>query len=99
MDKTSKTDGLSGKVITFLKTSEEAVCVPDDACNWVYVADVPEVTNIDTQWDSRNNYWTVVVTGTGFTGTPETTELNVNGRKQTTISVTATQATFQIVDI
>jgi hypothetical protein len=97
--KTNKTDGLSGKVITFLKTSEEAVCVPDGACNWNYVSTIPEVNNMTTQWDSTNKYWTVVVNGTGFTGTTDTTELNVNGRKQTTISLNATQAVFKIVDI
>lgn len=94
LDKTNKTDGLSGKLITFLKTSEEAVCVPDDACNWNYAANIPEVTNMTTQWDGTNNYWTVVVTGSGFTGTPETTELNINGRKQTTVSLNASQAVF-----
>lgn len=24
------------KMVTFLKTSEEAVCVPNDACSWTY---------------------------------------------------------------
>ena len=99
LDKTNKTDGLSGKFITFLKTSEEAVCVPDDACGWNYMARIPEVTDMVTQWDSRSNFWTVVVTGTGFTGNIESTELNVNGRVQTTISVSDTSAVFKIVDI
>jgi hypothetical protein len=40
-----------------------------------------------------------VVTGTGFTGDTSTTELNVNGRPQTTISVTATQAVFRVTNI
>ena len=52
-----------------------------------------------TQWDSTNNYWTVLVTGTGFTGNIQSTELNVNGRIQKTISVSDTQAVFKIVDI
>lgn len=99
LDRANKTDGTTGKVITFLKTSEEALCVPNDTCAWTYISRIPEVTNIATQWDSRNNYWTVVVTGTGFTGTTDTTELNVKGRVQTTISVSATQAVFRVVDI
>lgn len=80
LDKTNKTDATSAKVITFLKTSEEAVCVPNDACNWVYVAAVPEVQHMYTEWDDANKYWTVIVNGTGFTGTPATTELIVAGR-------------------
>jgi len=35
-----------------------------------------------TAWDSTNNWWTVVVAGTGFTGTASTTVLDVGGRKQ-----------------
>jgi hypothetical protein len=44
---------------------------------------------METVWDEINLYWTVVVNGTGMTGTPATTELNVNGRPQETISVDA----------
>ena len=40
-----------------------------------------------------------MVTGTGFTGTPETTELNVAGRKQTSVSVNSTHAIFRVSDI
>jgi hypothetical protein len=99
LDKTSKTDGLSGKVITFLKTSEEATCVPDGVCGWNYMSRIPEVTDMVTYWDTRNNYWTVEVSGTGFTGNIESTELNVNGRVQKTLSVSDTKAIFKIVDI
>lgn len=81
LDRTEKADGLQGKLIVFLKTSEEAVCQPDNApCQFNYVATIPEVTDMTTEWDATNLYWTVVVTGTGFTGTPATTELNVAGR-------------------
>lgn len=99
VDKTNKTDGTTGKVITFLKTSEEALCVPNATCAWTYTSTVPEVTGFRTQWDSSSQYWTVVVTGTGFTGTTDTTELNVNGRAQTTISLSSTEAVFRIADI
>lgn len=100
MDTTSKTDGLQGKLVVFLKTSEEAVCQPDNApCQFNYVANIPEVTDMVTEWDETNLYWTVVVTGTGFTGTPATTELNVAGRPQTTVSVTSTKAIFRVSDI
>jgi len=63
------------------------------------VSAIPEVNNMTTEWDSANSYWTVVVNGTGFTGTTDTTELHVNGRKQTTVSLNGTQAVFRIVDI
>jgi hypothetical protein len=86
-------------MITFLKTSEEAICEPNDACQWVYVDSIPEVTNMTTEWDDSNQYWTVVVNGTGFTGTPETTELNVNGKVQTTTLVNDTTAIFRINNI
>lgn len=77
-------------MITFLKTSEEALCTPNDTCSWTYISRIPEVTDMVTQWDSTNNYWTVLVTGTGFTGNIQSTELNVNGRIQKTISVSDT---------
>lgn len=54
---------------------------------------------MQAEWDSTNNYWTVVVTGTGFTGNIATTEFNVNGKKQTTVSVESTKAVFKITDI
>lgn len=50
-------------------------------------------------WDETNLYWTVVVNGTGMTGTPATTELNVNGRPQETLSVTPNQTIFKVTDI
>jgi hypothetical protein len=50
-------------------------------------------------WDETNLYWTVVLNGTGMTGTPATTELNVNGRPQETISVSANETVFKVIDI
>lgn len=67
-------------MLVFLKTSEEATCVPSDNCGWTYTSTIPEVTKMEAKWDETNLYWTVVVTGTGMTGTASTTELNVNGR-------------------
>lgn len=86
-------------MLVFLKVSEEALCVPNATCDWTYIAKVPTVTGISPVWDARNNYWTVEVTGTDFTGTAETTELNVNGRAQTTISLTSTKAIFRVTNI
>lgn len=86
-------------MLVFLKTSEEAVCVPNDTCAWTYTSTIPEVLDMVSAWDETNHYWTVVVTGTGFTGTAATTELNVNGRPQTTLSVDSTRAVFRVTNI
>lgn len=83
---TNKTAGLSGKAIVFLKTSEEADCTASNNCQFNYTDSIPEVTGISTVWDETNQYWTVVVVGTDFSGSAATTELSVNGRIQTTVS-------------
>ncbi len=80
LSKTTQTNGQTGKVVVFLKTSEEAKCEPSSACDWTYTSTIPSVTWMSPSFDSTNNYWTVVVGGTGFTGSTSTTELNVNGR-------------------
>jgi hypothetical protein len=68
-------------MLVFQKVSEEAACVPNATCAWTYSSTTPEVTNMTTAWDSSNQWWTVVVTGTGFTGNTTTTVLDVGGRK------------------
>lgn len=80
MGVTNKTDGLTGKAIVFLKTSEEAKCVAADNCSWNYTSTIPTVTSMTHAWDDVNQYWTVIVTGTSFTGNESTTELTVNGK-------------------
>lgn len=99
MDKTNQENGKTGKMLVFLKTSEEAVCVPNDTCAWTYTSTIPTVMHMYSEWDATNNYWTVVVNGTGFTGTTATTELNVNRRPQTTLSVNSSHAVFKVSDI
>lgn len=42
LDAANKTEE-EGKMIVFLKTSEEATCVPNDTCGWNYTADIPTV--------------------------------------------------------
>jgi hypothetical protein len=99
LDKATKTHGTDGKMIVFLKTSEEALCVPNNTCEWTYTSSIPEVTNIATQWDATSQKYQVVVTGTGFTGTTDTTELFVKGLKQTTVSIDSSQAIFEVSSI
>jgi hypothetical protein len=54
---------------------------------------------MEAVFDDTNHYWTVVVTGTDFSGTLDTTELNVNGRIQETVILTDTEAVFRVTDI
>jgi hypothetical protein len=54
LDKTNKEDGTTGKMLVFLKTSEEALCVPNNTCDWTYISSIPEVTNITTLWDTAS---------------------------------------------
>jgi len=68
-----KTAGDSGKMVTFLKTSEEATCVPSTACEWNYTDSIPEVTSMNARYNSIDNHWEVKVAGTNFTGSLETT--------------------------
>jgi len=68
-------------MLVFLKTSEEAKCVPNDTCDWTYISSIPEVTNISATYDSTNYKYIVTVTGTSFSGDTSTTELFVNGLK------------------
>lgn len=68
-----KADNTTAKMITFLKTSEEALCVPNNTCHWTYTSDVPTVTNMSALYNTTANYWAIVVTGTNFTGTKEKT--------------------------
>ena len=74
-------------MVVFLKTSEEASCQPSATCDWSYTSFVPEVTIVDPIWDTTSQKWQVVVQGTAFTGTIDTTEFSVGGKVQRTVSV------------
>jgi len=54
MGVTNKTDGLTGKALVFLKTSEEADCVAADNCEWAYTSSIPTVTDMRSTWDDVN---------------------------------------------
>jgi UDP-N-acetylenolpyruvoylglucosamine reductase len=54
---TSKTANSTGKMVTFLKTSEEATCVPSDACDWTYTSSIPEVIYMGASYNTTHNYW------------------------------------------
>jgi len=96
VDKANKTDGTGAKMITFLKTSEEAPCHPDDGCKWIYQPPAATLTSASVSFDGTN--WVVTVSGTGFSGDSSTVELFANGIKQETTSVSPTEATFNVVN-
>jgi len=95
----AKAAGTTGKVVTFLKTSEEAVCAPNAACTWTYTDAIPTVSAVAAEYSNSSNVWTLKVIGTGFTGTTGSVELTVNGAPQTTSSISQTEAAFAISDV
>jgi uncharacterized protein (DUF427 family) len=72
-------------MLVFLKTSEEAACVPNETCAWTYTSTIPTVRNISTHWDETSKKWQVILNGTGWTGSADTTSLFVEGHKQKTV--------------
>ena len=70
-----KENGKQGKLLVFLKTSEEASCTPSDNCPYTFTSTIPTVSAIVPEWDSATNTWTIKLTGTGFTGDVTTSEL------------------------
>lgn len=95
---TSKTAQTSGKMLVFLKTSEEASCVPSTACAWIYTSVIPTVTNMSLGFDTTSNQYTVTVTGTSFSGNTSSTLLEIGGRAQAIASLTVSQAVFTVTD-
>ena len=82
----------------FLKTSEEAAC-EYPKCQYTFTSTIPLITKVEKEWDAQNNVWTIKVTGSDMTGTAETTELHIDGVKQTTSAIVQSQALFTITDI
>ena len=97
--KANKTAGEQSKMVVYLKVSEEAKCEPKEKCDWTYTGFIPEITAVETVWDSTSQKYQVIVNGTGFTGTANTTEFSVNGKVQTTLSVNSTHAIFEVGEI
>jgi hypothetical protein len=69
----------------FLKTTEEALCVPNDTCAWTYTNTIPTVRNISKHWDETSQKWWIIVNGTGWTGDITTTVLYSEGMAQKTL--------------
>jgi hypothetical protein len=73
-------DNKQGKLLVFLKTSEEAKCSMSGNCSYSFTSTVPTVTTLEPEWDAATNTWTIKLSGTGFTGTAETSELTALGK-------------------
>ena len=54
---TNKTDGTTGKVITFLKTSEEARCTPNETCNWEYKTPSATLNSVSAAYSTADGEW------------------------------------------
>lgn len=81
-----------GKLVVFLKTSEEAKCTLADNCKFTYTSTIPQVTSMTPEWDTASNTWSIKLLGTGFTGALDSVELSVLGKVQTPEVVSSTLA-------
>lgn len=90
--------GKEGKVIVFLKTYEEATCAIEGGCTFTFTNTVPEVTSVVTEWHSESYRYHLRVTGVNLFGNKDLTDFRIKGRKQRCISITETEAVFEIID-
>jgi len=86
LEKDKKENDKEGKMLVFLKTSEEAACV-NPKCQYKFTTSIPTITKVEKEWDAQNNVWTIKVSGSDMSGTKDTTELWINGALQTTTAV------------
>jgi len=87
-----------GKVVVFLKTSEEATCSDALRCDYSFTNVLPNITTIDNEWDAASNAWHLKVSGTGFTGDASTSMLSVGGIEQIAVAVLPTTAVYKITN-
>ena len=85
-----------GKVVVFLKTSEEASCNDPLTCDYTFTSFLPNVTALESEWDAALNVWTLKVSGTDFTGNASTSMLSVGGIEQSAVAVLPTTAVFNV---
>jgi len=71
VDATEKDMDTEAKMITFLKTSEEALCVPNDTCTWTYKEPEAILESRELAFDAASQQWQLSIVGYGFSGTPE----------------------------
>jgi hypothetical protein len=92
------TPALAGDVVVFLKVSEESPCEKPN-CEFTYTSTIPNLSTMQANFDSANNVYNLMVTGTGFTGDTSSTELYIGGKLQQCNEVTGTSATFTVTDV
>lgn len=95
----NKTGGDEDTMVVFLKTSEEAVCEPRSKCVFTWNSWVPQLASVDLQFENSTSQWQLKVTGTGLTGDTKSVELYIANVKQTTTSVSSTEAVFSITNV
>jgi hypothetical protein len=89
-----KANNLEGKLIVFLKTSEEATCGATGSCKYTFSSTVPTVTTVEPEWNAASNSWTIKIKGTAFTGDASTSALTVGGVEQPPVAVLSSTAVF-----
>lgn len=88
------------EVIVFLKTSEEAICDTGSDCLFTFETPSEVVTGVSVAYDTVNLRHVATVTGSGFTdGDTANTYLVIDGFTQSTLTVTPTEATFEVTEI
>ena len=88
-------------MIVFAKTSEEMTCQINagNGCVFAFTASSTTVTGMTGAFDATTNSIILTVAGTGFLNNDITdTELWIDGFKQTTLSVSNTDATFKLIN-
>ena len=75
------TAGETGEVVVFLKTSEESPCESPN-CDFEFTNSVPTISTMQAQFDTTSNTYTLLATGTSFTGDTTQTELYIGGNLQ-----------------
>ena len=86
-------------MIVFLKTSEEATCEPLSKCKYTWNSFLPNVTAFNLTFDESSYQWQLKASGNDFTGDTSSTELYIANMKQTTTSVSTTEAVFIINNV
>jgi len=96
----NKDPGVVDALLVFLKVSEEAQCNPRSKCEWTWTSNsIANVTAAEVVFDSTDYEWQLKLNGSDFTGDTSSVELFISNVKQTTKTVSATEAIFTIMNV
>ena len=84
-------------VVTFLRTSEEAINLVDNV--WEYETPSASVTALTSAFDDTTNTLELTLEGTGFGTDADSIELYIDGERQTSLTAADTVATFTLDSI